>query len=253
VDDILEYLEGDWRTLISCSLTSKGLFRSARRIIHRRLRLVGPGSADTSDEQEVHRCATANRAQLLRLSAAAERGLTRYTRELTIKIGSEFIPKNLLPHLPQFQTFALLTSLTLHHFDATLFLSSFERWFGHLAQQMRSLEFIYPPGPQDDMSISFPGFQTLRTWDSIYSHTQPLPTQKVQCIRHSEFANPGRYPAGHEHERLEDRLFGMSHPTSLWTSVSFNRIYPLYGDRSRCHNTEMRLHPPIHYPRDPYL
>ena len=188
VDEILEYLADDRRTLIACSLTSRGLFRSARRAIHRRLRLVGPGYPGTSDEQAKRRCGAANRAQLLKLSAAAERGLARYTRELTIKIGGEFTPKNLLPYLPQFQTFALLTSLTLHHFDPTPFLHSFQRYFGHLAQQMRSLEFIYPPGPQDDMMYfisQFPNLENLG-FDSFPQHNlDPSEKYNISAIRDS--------------------------------------------------------------------
>ena len=161
VDEILEHLADDRRTLIACSLTSRGLFRSARRVIHRRLRLIGPGWPSTSGGQEKRRYEAANRAQLLKLSAAAEHGLAQYTRELTIKIGGEFTPKNLLPYLPQFQTFGLLTSLKLHHFDPTPFLHSFEQYFGHLAQQIRSLEFLYPPGPQDDMIYFISQFPNL--------------------------------------------------------------------------------------------
>jgi len=130
----------------------------------------------------------ANRAKLLILSAAAERGLAQYIRKLTVKIGEEFTPKNLLPYLPQFQTFALLTSLTLHHFDPTPFLHSFERYFGHLAQQMRSLEFIYPPGPQDDMMYfisQFPNLEDLG-FDSFPQHNlDPCEKYTISTIRSS--------------------------------------------------------------------
>ena len=188
VDQILEYLADDRRTLIACSLTSKGLFRSARRIIHQRLRLVGPGCPSTSDEQEILRRKAENRAQLLKLSAVADCGLVQYTRELTIKIGGEFTPNNLLPYLPQFQTFALLTSLTIHHFDPTPFNPSFERYFGHLAQQMRSLELIYPPGPQDDMMYfisQFPNLEDLG-FDSFPQHNlDPSKKYNISAVRSS--------------------------------------------------------------------
>lgn len=161
VDEILKYLEDDRGTLVACSLTSKALFRSARRMVHRRLRVVGPGRAGSSDEREARRWEAANRAQLCMLSVAAERDLTRYIRKLTIKVGEEFTPMNLRPHLPQFQTFTLLTSIALHYFNPTPFLSAFEQYFGHLAQQMRSLEFIYPPGPQDDLMYFISRFPNL--------------------------------------------------------------------------------------------
>jgi len=188
VDEILEYLADDRRTLRACSLTSKGLFRSARRIFHRRLRLVGPGCAGTSEEREIRRCEVGNRAQLFKLSVAAERGLAQYTRELRIMIGGEFTPNNLLPHLPQFQTFALLTSLTLHHFNPTPFLPSFTRYFGHLAQQMRSLEFIYPPGPQDDMMYfisQFPNLEDIGFNPFPQHNLDPSEKYNISAIRKS--------------------------------------------------------------------
>jgi len=188
VDEILEYLENDRWTLSACSLTCKGLFRSARRIIHRRLHVVGPEKANTSDEQEIHRCEAANRSQLRTLSAAAERGVAHYTRELTISVGEDFTPKNLRPHLPQFQTFTQLTTLKLHRFDPTPFLPVFEQYFGHLAQQMRSLEFIHPQGPQNDMLYfisQFPNLDDLR-FDSFPKHNlDPSQAHNISTIQSS--------------------------------------------------------------------
>ena len=188
VDEILEYLEDDRRTLIACSLTCKGLFRSTRRIIHRRLYIVGPGRVCTLDEQEIRRYEAANRSQLRTLSAASERGLARYTLNLKIRVGEEFTPENLRPYLPQFQTFARLTSLTLHHFDPTPFLPVFEKYFGHLAQQIRSLEFIHPPGPQDDMMYfvsRFPNLEDLG-FNSFPQHNlSPSKVYNISAIRKS--------------------------------------------------------------------
>ena len=188
VDEILDYLVDYRRTLVACSLTCKGLFRSTRRIIHRRLYIVGPGRANTSDGQEIRRSETVNRSQLHLLSTAARCGLTWYTRELTIRIAEEFTPNNLLPHLPQFQAFTRLTSITLYHFDPTPFLPVFEQYFGHLALQMRSLEFIYPPGPQDDMMYfisQFPNLEDLR-FDSFPQHNlNPSKEYNISTIRSS--------------------------------------------------------------------
>lgn len=135
VDEILEYLEDDRRALRACSLTCKVLFRSSRPIIYRRL------------------------TRFHMLLAAAERGLTRYTRELTIKF--EFRPVDLQPMLPHLQTFARLTSLTLHRFNPSPFLPLFERYFGHLAQQIRSLNFVDPSGHRDDLLCFVSRFQNL--------------------------------------------------------------------------------------------
>ena len=187
-DEILEYLENDRRTLVACSLTCKGLFRSARRMVHRRICLVGPGRACTSDEREIRLHEAANRSRLRTLSMASERGLARYTLKLTIMVGEEFTPQNLRPYLPQFQTFARLTSLTLHHFDPTPFLPIFDQYFGHLAQQMRSLEFIHPPGPQDDMMYfisQFPNLEDLG-FNSFPQHNlDPSKEYNISTIRKS--------------------------------------------------------------------
>ena len=161
MDEILEYLEGDRRTLRACSLTCKALFRSARRVIHRRLYVAGPGKVTTVDEREPLRYGSANRSHLHTFSMAAQCGLVHYTQELTIKVGEAFTPGNLRPYLSQFQTFARLTSLTLHHFNPTPFLPVFEQYFGHLAQQMRSLKFIHPSGPQDNMMYFICQFPNL--------------------------------------------------------------------------------------------
>ena len=162
LDEILEYLEDDLRALKACSLACKELLRSSRPIIHRRLWVVSRGIPGSTDEHEIQ---TPNLARFHTLSAAAESGLTRYTRELTIKIGREFKPVDLQPFLSQFQTLARLTSLTLHNFTPAPFLPIFEQYFGHLTQQMRSLEFVFPSGLWDDMACfisRFPNLDDLR-------------------------------------------------------------------------------------------
>jgi len=188
VDEILEYLKDDRRTLRACSLTCKGLFRSARRIIHRRLYVVGPRKVATSDEREQRRHMAANRSRLCKFSVVARRGLARYTRELTIKVGEEFTPENLRPYLLQFQMFVRLTSLTLCEFNPTPFLPVFEHYFGHLAQQIRSLEFIYPPGPQDDMMYfisQFPNLDDLGFNPFPQHNLEPSKEYNISSIRSS--------------------------------------------------------------------
>jgi hypothetical protein len=188
VDEILGYLEYDRWTLIACSLACKGLFHSARYMIHRRLHVVSPRRAGTPGEREMHRVRAENRSQLRTLSAVAEHGLTRFTRELTIRVGEEFTPENLRPYLPQFQTFARLTSLTLYHFDPTPFLPVFKQYFGHLSQQMRSLEFVYPPGPQDDILYFISRFPNLEDlgFNSFPQHNlDPSKEYNISTIRSS--------------------------------------------------------------------
>ena len=188
VDEILEYLEDDRRTLMVCSLTCKGLFRSARRIVHRRLYMVGSGRAGTSDGQEIHQYEATNRSQLRTLSTVSERGLSRYTQKLIIRVGEEFAPENLRPYLPQFQTFAQLTSITLHHFNPIPFLPFFEQYFGHLAQQMRSFEFIHPLGPPDGTIYfisQFPNLEDLG-FNTFPGHNlDPSEEYNISTIRRS--------------------------------------------------------------------
>ena len=188
VDEILEYLKDDRRALMACSLTCKGLFHSARYMIHRRLYVVSPRRVGTPGEREMHRVRAENRSQLRTLSAVAERGLVRFIRELTIRVGEELTPENLRPYLPQFQTFARLTSLTLYQFDPTPFLPVFELYFGHLSQQMRSLEFVCPPGPQDDILYfisQFPNLEDLG-FNSFPQHNlDPSREYNISTIRSS--------------------------------------------------------------------
>ena len=187
-DEILEYLEDDRRALMACSLTCRGLFRSARYIIHRRLHVVSPRRVGASDDQEMHRFEAANRSELRMLSVVAECGLAQFTRELIIRVGEELTPENLRPYLPQFQAFARLTSLTLYHFDPTPFLPVFEQYFGHLARQMRSLEFVHPPGPQDDILYfisQFPNLEDLG-FNSFPQHNlNPSKEYNISAIRNS--------------------------------------------------------------------
>ena len=162
VDEVLEYLADDRRTLGACSLTCKALFRSARPIIHRRLCVVGLVGVSAAEEQNED---AVNLVRFRTLLAAADCGLSHYTQELTIRMGKKFTPENLHPFLPQFQTLMRLTSLTLHNFNPAPFLPVVEQFFGHLAQQIRSFKFIYPSGPHGDMMhfIShFPNLDDLR-------------------------------------------------------------------------------------------
>jgi hypothetical protein len=151
-------------------------------------------------------------------------------------MGEELTPENLRPYLPQFQAFARLTSLTLLHFDPTPFLPVFAQYLGHLAQQMWSLESVYPPGPQDDILYFISRFPNLEDLGfNSFPHHNLNPSKEYNTSAIPELADPGRYPTSHEHERLEDRLFGMPHPTPLWTSISFNRVPLLLPLQSLTH------------------
>ena len=180
VDEILEYLEDDRPALRACSLTCKVLLRSSRPIIHRRLCVVSRGIPHPGDEHEAR---AANLIRFRTLLAAAECGLTHRTRELTIKIGDDFKPADLQQFLPQFQTFARLTSLTLHNFKPASFNPVFEQCFGHLVQQIRSLEFVYPSGFRDDLVCFISQFPNL---DDLGLHAFP----RHFLLPHEEYNAP---------------------------------------------------------------
>ena len=186
VDEIIEYLADDRPALRACSLTCKALFRSSRPIAHRKLFVVGLGGSHAKDEQDEQ---AANLVRFRKLLDATECGLTRYARELTIRMGKKFEPENLQPFLPQFQTFARLTSLALHNFNPTPFLPVFEQYFGHLAQQIRSFKFLYPSGPRNDMIYfisRFPNLDDLR----FYSFPRRHPPNSEESSVHSIQSSP---------------------------------------------------------------
>ena len=188
VDEILEYLDDYWhrRTLIACSLTCKGLFIPARRIIYRRL-YVGR-TVYTSDEQGTYWHRAPNRSPFHILSVMAKYGLAQYTRKLIIGVGHQFTPQNLRPYLPQFQAFTLLTSIKLHHFNPSPFLPTFEQYFGHLKHQIRSLEFVDPSGSRDSTVYfisQFPNLEDLR-FDPFPQHNlHPSPEHNISTIQSS--------------------------------------------------------------------
>jgi hypothetical protein len=170
VDEILEHLEGDQPALRACSLTCKALLRSSRPIIHRRLYVVSRGIPGSTDE---HQLQTSNPPRLFVLSAAAKHGLAHYTRELTINLRGGFKPADLREILPQFRAFTRLTSLTVYNFTPTPFLLVFEQYFGHLAQQIQSLEFKYPSGFRDDLFYfisQFPNLDNLKFYSFPRNH-----------------------------------------------------------------------------------
>ena len=178
VDEILKYLEDDSQTIRACSLTCKALLRSSRRIIHRRLCVVGLEGYGTVGAL----LGVGNPVRFPTLSMAIECGLTPYARELTMDLGTELGLTDLQPFLPQLQSFSRLTSLTLRHFEPSLFLPTFDQHLGHLAQHIESLQFVYPSGYLEGVLhfISrFPnldnlGFCSVPQWDPFPSEEHDL-------------------------------------------------------------------------------
>jgi hypothetical protein len=148
VDMIFSYLRTDWDALMSCSLTCRALFCSARRVIHERLRVTGPRTLPPVIKL-VKWCWIYNRKHFRVLSLAEDAGLAHYTRHLIVEVGQVLTPRNLRPYIPNFQKYVWLTSLTLTRFDPTPFLPVFSHYFSHLSLSLRSLNLISPQGVPD--------------------------------------------------------------------------------------------------------
>ena len=160
VDMIFEYLKTDWDTLLSCSLTCRALFCSARRVIHERLYVAGPGTFPSTNKlTEWHWFF--NRRYLRILSLADDADLIQYTRHLIVEGGQMLTPRSLRSYIPSFQKYVWLTSLTLTRFDPTPFLPVFDRYFHHLSYTLRSLYLISPRGTPGVMMDFISQFRAL--------------------------------------------------------------------------------------------
>jgi hypothetical protein len=160
VDMIFEYLKTDRNTLLSCSLTCRALFCSARRVIHERLYVTG-SKVFPSVNKSVEWCWIFKRRCFRILSLADDADLIQYTRHLIVEVGQVFTPRTLQPHIQTFQKYVWLTSLTLTRFDPTPFLPVFDRYFHHLSHSLRSLHLISSRGTPDVMMDFISRFRNL--------------------------------------------------------------------------------------------
>jgi hypothetical protein len=160
VDMIFEYLRTDRDALLSCSLTCRALFCSARRVIHERLYVAGPRMFPFVS-RSTKWCWIFNRRYLRILSLADDADLVQYTRHLIVEVGQIFTPRSLQPYIPTFQKYVWLTSLTLTRFDPTPFLPVYNRYFHHLSHSLISLHLISPRGMPDAMMDFISRFRNL--------------------------------------------------------------------------------------------
>jgi len=142
---IVEHLRTDRNALLSCSLTCKALFCSARRAIHERLYVAGPILFPSAKGLTEWRWIFDQR-YLRILSLVDDADLVQYTRHLIVEVGQILTPRTLRPHISTFQKYVWLTSLTITCFDPTPFLPEFDRYFRHLSHSIRSIHFISPRG-----------------------------------------------------------------------------------------------------------
>jgi len=161
VDEILTYLKDDFLSLASCSGSCKALFCSTRPLIHRTLCLSTGISTDR------HRSNARNQAQFDNLRLAERAQVLQYTVHLIIRLGSDFVPENLQPHLQYFRTMRGITSLEIYLPDARNFLPTFDEWFGHIAQTLRSLILIGGWDSVENLVHFVPRFPLLEDLDLV--------------------------------------------------------------------------------------
>lgn len=136
VDEILTYLDDDFPSLVSCSESCKALFCSTRPLIHRTLCLSTGHLPDRSSSSPD------NRAQFDVLRFAGRPQVLRYTTRLIIRLGEDFVPENLRPHLQHFRIMQGITSLEIYLLDVASFLPVFDECFGHVVPTLRSLILV---------------------------------------------------------------------------------------------------------------
>jgi hypothetical protein len=158
VDEILTYLEDDVPSLVSCSESCKALFCSTRPLIHRTFYL------STWYTTNRYRSGSLNRAKFDTLRLAGRAQVFQYTTQLFVRLGNEFVPKNLRPHLLYFCAMRGITSLTIHRLDVANFLPAFDKWFGHIVPTLRSLALLNARASTEDafhLVLRFPLLQDL--------------------------------------------------------------------------------------------
>jgi hypothetical protein len=187
VDMIFEYLRADRDALLSCSLTCKALFCSARRVIHERLYVAGPRTFPSANASPKW-CWIFKRRCLRILSLADDADLVQYTRHLIVEVGQVFTPRSLRPYIPIFQKYVWLTSLTLTRFDPTPFLPVFDRYFHHLSHSLKSLHLISPRGMPDVMMDFISRFRNL---DDLEFNPVVKPPRRLQ--KHPTSLGPHRW------------------------------------------------------------
>ena len=165
VDEILTYLEDDFPSLMSCSKSCKALFCSARPLIYRTFCLTGHAVG-------TYRSGSLNRGGFDALRLAERAQVLQYTTRLVIRLGDEFVPKNLQPHLLYFHAMRGITSVTIHRLDVASFLPALDKWFGHIMPTLRSLTLIDARASTEDvfhLAFRFPLLQDLH----LAEYSQP--------------------------------------------------------------------------------
>lgn len=194
VDMIFWYLRTDWDALTSCSLTCRAFFCSARRVIHELLHISGPRMFPLIIKL-TRWCWFYNRQYFRVLSLADDAALVQYTRHLVVDAGQLLTPRSLRPYVLNLQKYVWLTSLTLTRFDPTPFLPTFDHYFHHLSQSLRTMTLILPqgtPGATRDFIDQFQNLDNLEFDPVPKPPCRPLRNQPLSTPRHQFPSLSGR-------------------------------------------------------------
>ena len=167
VDYIMDILRDDIRALKACSLTCKALFASARRPIHQTLSVTSRLDKQFLTVEEKKRpdhLLNHREIGLRYLSAMAERGLFRYTRQVHIRKFYWFTPDLLLPQIHHFQSLDRVHTLIIERCYVVAWTTYFNTYFVHFYSTLTSLTLRQPSGPYRlllQFALQFPNLENL--------------------------------------------------------------------------------------------
>ena len=161
----------DTRALKSCSLTCKGLSRSAKPFIHRTLDLI-PRAGDSTRSNVPNRWYNFEGLRVL-----GERGLLQYTRHLLAVFHRDpLFAHGLDPHIQHLHSLTNLRTLRTRWLDTPSSIPKVEEYFGAFSGSLKSLELAFPRGNHNQIlyfACQFPNLRDLKI-DIIQDHTNPM-------------------------------------------------------------------------------
>lgn len=166
VDQIVDMLHDDLRTLKACSLTCKALFASTRHLIHHTLYLTAQNNQSVLTREEGQELLNRSNcdARLRLVSYMGEHHLLRFAQRVYIRDGRTFTPRNLLPHLHHFQSLDRVHTLTIEHYDAPSWENHYDTCFIHFYPTLTSLTLSHPFSrykPLLQFALQFPNLENL--------------------------------------------------------------------------------------------
>jgi hypothetical protein len=190
VNQIVDILRDDLRTLKACSLTCKAMFASTRHLIHQTLYITVQNNRSVLTRQEQQKLLDRSSydVKLRFVSYMGERGLLQYAQRVYIRNGRIFTPEALLPHLYHFQSLDRVHTLIIEQYDAPSWTNHYNTCFVHFYPTLTSLTLRFPFSryrPLLQFALQFPNLENLcLEWLSIKDGHIPDPTTPA-LIEHS--------------------------------------------------------------------